>query len=989
MHDLLDLTSLPFIEELYQAWLRDPSSVDARWQKFFGLFDGRGSLDPGAPRRKRRGATPATLGTAVDEPGGSKQSRVDSLLWAYRDVGYFYAYLNPLRPKHEPSRNYLYPRAKGAYEQLSIEAFGLSDEDLDREFSAGRAMKPARAPLREILQAFQETYCSTFGVEFLHIQNKPIRNWLLHAMESCRNKPDFSAARRREILEDLIRAEEFEQFLHKTFIGQKRFSLEGAEVVVPALHFLVNTASRSGIDEIVIGTAHRGRITLLNQILNMPAEEIFTLFEDNHKPGEYGGSGDVKYHLGYSTDHRHEDGSSVHVTLVSNPSHLESVDGVVEGKTRAVQSCGRWGSFMRATKKVLPVILHGDAAFSAQGVVAEIFNLSQLRGYHTGGTIHVIINNQIGFTTSSRDSRSTFFPTDVAKMTSVPVFHVNGDDPQAVVYAMDLAFRFRQKMSQDVIVDIVCYRRHGHNEGDEPSFTNPRMYKLIREHPGVASKYAEACADLGVMSPEAQEALRKVYAASLRQALKTAREHPPEPTLKPFQGDEWAGLHGRYTQQAVPTGVKRETLENIAATLTRVPEEFNVHSKLKRILDEKKQRLEQEAAVDWAFAEALAFGTLLLEGIPVRLSGQDCERGTFSQRHSAWWDTESAEVLPYVPLNHLKDDQARFYAYDSPLSEYSILAFEYGFSLNAPRTLVIWEAQFGDFSNGAQVVIDNFIAAAQSKWQRFSGLVMLLPHGYEGQGPEHSSAHLERFLQLCAEQNMEVCNLTAPAQYFHLLRRQMKRDFRKPLILMSPKSLLRHPLAVSRLDELTQGAFQTVLDAPPVSAVPDSRDPVAAAGNGEGVKRLILCSGKVYYELWERRQELEAFETAILRIEQLYPFPADSLGKALEGYPGLQELRWVQEEPENRGALRYMREQFLKCYPDRRFDFISRPASASPAVGSHRQHVAEQRELVDRALEARRGGPGGAVGKPPAHTSTGCQSAANRTATKSAKRGKA
>jgi 2-oxoglutarate dehydrogenase E1 component len=531
----------------------------------------------------------------------------------------------------------------------------------------------------------------------------------------------------------------------------------------------------------------------------------------------------------------------------------------------------------------------------------------------------------------------------------VPVFHVNGDDPEAVVYAMDLALRFRQKMSQDVIVDIICYRRHGHNEGDEPSFTNPRMYRLIRQHPGVTSKYAQACAEQGVMAEVEQKALRKEYAAALRQALKAAREHPTEPTLKPFQGDEWQGLHGRYTQKPVSTGVKRRTLEETAGTLTRAPEGFNIHNKLKRILDEKRQRLENDGTVDWAFAEALSFGTLLWDGIPVRLSGQDCERGTFSQRHSAWWDTEKAESLPYVPLNNLKADQARFFAYDSPLSEYSILAFEYGFSLNSPRTLVIWEAQFGDFSNGAQVVIDNFIAAAETKWQRSSGLVLLLPHGYEGQGPEHSSAHLERFLQLCAEQNMEVCNLTTPAQYFHLLRRQMMRDFRKPLILMSPKSLLRHPLAVSRLEEMSGSHFRPVLNAPPVSVELDSKD-TASQGNGRGVKRLILCSGKVFYDLWERRQELEAFETAIVRIEQLYPFPAEALGGVLAGYPGLQELLWVQEEPENRGALRHVREQILKDFPDRRVAYISRPASASPAVGSHRQHVAEQRELVDRAL---------------------------------------
>jgi 2-oxoglutarate dehydrogenase E1 component len=967
-HNLLDLTSLEFVEELYEAWLQDPSSVDSGWQGFFRDFDQRGSLDLGPPRRRIRmaahGAVPGYAPElSEDRYGRSKQSRVDSLLWAYRDVGYFYAYLNPLRPKHEPSQNYLYPRAKGAYEQLSIEAFGLAAEDLDQEFSAGRSMQPFKAPLREILQAFQETYCSTFGVEFLHIQNKPIRNWLLHTMESCRNKPGFSTAEQKSILEDLIKAEEFEQFLHKTFIGQKRFSLEGAEVVVPALHSLVNSASGSGIDEIVIGTAHRGRITILNQILNMPAGEIFTLFEDNHKAGQYGGSGDVKYHLGFSTDHGHEDGTSVHVTLVSNPSHLESVDGAVEGKTRAVQSQPRWGSFMKATKRVLPVILHGDAAFSGQGVVAEIFNLSQLRGYHTGGTIHVIINNQIGFTTSSRDSRSTFFPTDVAKMTSVPVFHVNGDDPEAVVYAMGLALRFRQKMSQDVIVDIICYRRHGHNEGDEPSFTNPRMYKLIRKHPGVTRKYAESCAEWGVMSVEEQQALRKVYAAGLRQALKTARENPPEPTLKPFQGDEWQGLHGHYTQEPVATGVNRKLLLQIADTLTTVPEGFNIHAKLKRILQDKKRRLEQDGTMDWASAEALSFGTTLLDRIPIRLSGQDCERGTFSQRHCAWWDTESAEALPYVPLNHLADKQARFYAYDSPLSEYSVLGFEYGFSLSSPRTLVIWEAQFGDFSNGAQVIIDNFIAAAETKWQRSSGLVLLLPHGYEGQGPEHSSAHLERFLQLGAEDNMEVCNLTTPGQYFHLLRRQMNRDFRKPLVLMSPKSLLRHPLAVSRLEELTGGHFQPVLDAIPVTAALAATTP---DGHGQGVKRLVFCSGKVYYDLWERRQELDAVDTRIIRIEQLYPFPVEALRKTLDSYEGVQELLWAQEEPENRGALRYLREQLLKHLPDRAFTYISRPASASPAVGSHRQHVAEQRELVDRALGLELRAEQGQKGRPTA-----------------------
>ncbi|MBN1838271.1 MAG: 2-oxoglutarate dehydrogenase E1 component, partial [Spirochaetales bacterium] len=936
---LTDLESLAYQEELYAAWRQDPGSVGPRWDAYFRALEEGRPWSAQLPESERRPAGVGAAGVAAAPgPAGARpspgvgagdlawrQSRVDSLLWAYRDVGYFYARLNPLVGTQIPSQNYLYPRAKGAYEQLSLEAFGLSQADLGTEFSAGRAMKPSRAPLSDILAAFDETYCSTFGVEFLHIQNKPIRNWLLAAMESCRNRPSLSDAQRRTILEDLIRAEGFEQFLHKTFIGQKRFSLEGSEVLIPALHFLLNTAAGTGVEEIVLGTTHRGRITILNLILGKPADEIFALFEDNHAPGQYGGSGDVKYHLGYSTDHAHEDGSAVHVTLASNPSHLESVDGVVEGKVRGEQDRPSRGSFWKAIKRVMPVVLHGDAAFSGQGVVAEVFNMSQLQGYHTGGTIHIVINNQIGFTTSGRDARSTYFPTDVAKMTSVPVFHVNGDDPEAVVYAVDLALRYRQKFSMDVVIDIVCFRRHGHNEGDEPSFTNPRMYETIRSHPGPAAIYGQRCAEAGIMGEEEQGRLRKEFGDELRQALKRARENPPEPTMRPFQGKDWEGLQGAYSHASVPTGVDEEALRRIARTLTAVPEGFHAHPKLARILEEKAARLADSGSVDWAFAEGLAFGTLLEEGHPVRLSGQDCERGTFSQRHAAWWDTEEPDAEPYVPLNHLSAGQARFHVYDSPLSEYSILGFEYGYSLSAPRSLVLWEAQFGDFSNGAQVVIDNFIAAAQAKWQRASGLVLLLPHGYEGQGPEHSSAHLERFLQLCAEENLEVCNLTTPAQYFHLLRRHLKRDFRRPLVLMSPKSLLRHPLAVSRLEEMGSGSFQPVL----------SEGAAAGGATGEGgpaaaeVERVVLCSGKLFYELWERRRELETAgssgaeaegapgaggpgrslggrRTALLRLEQLYPFPAASLEEALAVYPGAKRYLWAQEEPANRGALRHV-----------------------------------------------------------------------------------
>jgi 2-oxoglutarate dehydrogenase E1 component len=938
--------NLAYLETLYQSWRENPDGLDPSWKAWLAAVE-RGEVPVLQVRRPPPGPGLAPTSGPAYADLAYKQTRVDSLLWAYRDVGYFYAHLNPLLSGHEPERNYLYPRAKGAYEQLSLEGFGLSEEDLSREFSAGKYMQPSRAPLAEILKAFGETYCSTVGVEFLHIQNRPIRNWLLRRMEGSRNRTALSAEERRLILEDLIQAEEFEQFLHKTFIGQRRFSLEGAEAVVPALHFLINAASRIGVTQIVLGTTHRGRITLLNRVLGMPAEEVFTLFEDIHQPGQYGGSGDVKYHLGYGTEHRHEDGSSVRLTLVSNPSHLEAVGPVVEGRVRGLQSKG---SFLQNTKKVLPVILHGDAAFSGQGVVAETLNLSQVQGYCTGGTLHLVINNQIGFTTSSRDARSTFFPTDVAKMTSVPVFHVNGDDPEAVVHVIGLALEFRQKMAQDVVVDMVCYRRHGHNEGDEPSFTNPGLYALIRRHPSVAVQYGEALAREGLVSSEEQESMRRGYVESLRQALKTARLNPPEPTDRHEQNGEWQALKAAYSHEPVATGVEEPALRRIFEALTAEPENFHLHPKLKRILGDKRQRLEREGRVDWATAEALAFGSLLLEGTPVRLSGQDCGRGTFSQRHAVYWDAESLEPKAYVPLNRLGGVQARLEVCDSPLSEYSILAFDYGYALSRPEALTLWEAQFGDFANGAQVIIDNFLAAAEAKWLRSCGLVLLLPHGYEGQGPEHSSAHLERYLQLAAGENMEVVNASTPAQFFHLLRRQVRRGFRKPLVVMSPKSLLRHPKAVSDLGELTRGHFREVLEeaGPAEAPVPASSGPV---------RRLILCSGKLYYELAARRDELALEDLALVRVEQLYPFPREALAGVLARYRQAQRLLWAQEEPENRGALSYMRRALAEHFPALRFEFVSRPASASPAVGSHRLHEEEQRRVVDQALGVEQGAP--------------------------------
>ena len=924
---------IEYLEELYHQWRSDETSVTAEWREFFQTHEQ--VSDPGLHRQRK------TTGDMVH-----KQSRVDSLLWAYRDVGYLQAKLNPLADVIT-DRNWTNP--------LSLSAFGLASEDLGLVFSAGRSLKPGQAALRTILDAFKETYCSRMGAEFLHIQDKQMRSWLIEKMESTRNKPKLTREQRKTILDDLIKAEEFEHFLHTTFIGQKRFSLEGAEVVIPALHFLVNSAHSRGITDIVIGTTHRGRLTILNRILGKPAREIFSEFQDVGT-GLYGGSGDVKYHLGYSLDHIHPDGSSIHVTLVANPSHLESVGPVVLGKTRAVQE--RRADSER--RRVVPIILHGDAAFSGQGVVAEVFNLSQLRGYGTGGAIHLIINNQIGFTTSMRDARSTFFPTDVAKAMPVPIFHVNGDHPEIVAHALDLALQFRQTFQHDAVVDVFCYRRHGHNEGDEPSFTHPRMYTLIEKHPGIGALYGEFCDQEGITDSPERTRARTEYRVHLRQALKEPPSAPPRPNS--FQGSDWTGLQAAYTPDRVDTGVAEKTLHRIAHKLTAIPEGFHIHPKLKRILHDKQKSAAADA-IDWAFAESLAFGTLLVEGIPVRLSGQDSARGTFSQRHSVWWDVESSEPKPYVPLNTLDADQAVFSVFDSPLSEYSVLGFEYGFSLSQPKSLIMWEAQFGDFCNGAQVIIDNYIASAEAKWARASGLALLLPHGYEGQGPEHSSAHLERFLQLCAHENIQVCIPTTPAQYFHLLRRQMRRSFRKPLIIMTPKSLLRHPLVVSTLGQLAGGSFREIMDDGPGTGSAGTTSNAAprsgsAATSTQVVRMVCFCAGKIYYDLLQARQARHITDVALLRIEQLHPFPRDMLKKTLKRYKDVQCFRWVQEEPANRGAWAYFKQACATYVPEMNLQYAGREASASPATGSYKQHISEQQAVVQRALDpAQRSGP--------------------------------
>lgn len=912
------MENLSYIENLYSEWEKNPSSVGPAWSAYFR----RAAMPDGA----RAQAEPQTGKSDM----AYRQSRVDSMLWAYRDIGYLYARLNPLGDDGKPNHDYLRREDGVVYEQLTLGEFGISPSDLDTIFSAGRFMKPSPAPLRDIVAAFRETYCGSVGVEFLHIQDKNIRRWLIEKMESTHNRPILDVNQKRIILEDLLRTEALERTLHQFYVGQKRFSLEGSEAIIPGLHFLVDSASRYDIEDFVIGTTHRGRLSILNTILHMTPEELFSTFEEHFAPGMYGGSGDVKYHIGYETDHMLDDGGTVHISMCANASHLESIDSVVLGKARALQDKKK----DRERKRVLPVLLHGDAAFSGQGVVAEILNLSRLKGYATGGTIHIVINNQIGFTTSARDARSSLYPTDVAKALPVPIFHVNGDDPEALVYVADLALQFRQTFGSDCVIDVFCYRKHGHNESDEPSFTQPYMYRLIKDHPGVGAVYGRYCVETGVISEQEQSSITQEHVESLKKASKHEQADPVR-NINTSQGPEWEKIEQDYSDEPVDTRVSEDALRSIGRDIMEVPKGFHVHPTLKRILSRKKKSFEEDSLVDWSLAEAIAFGSLLQEGIPVRMSGEDSVRGTFSQRHLTWWDVESDKPRPYTPLEALDSRQAELAVFDSPLSEYSVMGFEYGYSLVSPNALVIWEAQFGDFANGAQVIIDNYIASAESKWNRSSGLVLLLPHGSEGQGPDHSNGHLERFLELAGDDNIQVCNVTTPAQYFHVLRRQVKMNCRKPLIIMSPKSLLRHPKVISGVTDLAEGGFYPVLD--------DSCDP-------ERVNRVLLCSGKVYYDLLARREETERTDSAIIRLELLYPFPYRAIRACMEKYSRAEEVIWVQEEHNNYGAWAYMQERFSLHFSKIQLRYTGRAESATSATGLYRQFQAEQKKLIEEAL---------------------------------------
>ncbi|MBW2210955.1 MAG: 2-oxoglutarate dehydrogenase E1 component [Deltaproteobacteria bacterium] len=851
------------------------------------------------------------------------QARLSALINAYRVRGHLFANLDPLGLHRGPPKD-----------EFVLKRYGLAHVDPDTIFATGNLAGPATAPLHSVLARLKDTYARTIGVEFTFLENQEARDWLRERMELTGNHIDLSREQQVRILTKLTDAEIFEQFLHTKYTGAKRFSLEGAESVIPMLDILTERASELGVEEIVIGMAHRGRLNVMVNIMEMNVRQIFAGFEDDD-PEQYVGRGDVKYHLGYSLDRKTASGNNVHMTLAFNPSHLEWVNPVVEGRVRAKQD--RKGDEHRIS--VLPLLIHGDAAFVGQGVVAETLNLSRLKAYETGGTVHVVINNQIGFTTNPEDSRSTAYCTDITRMLRCPVFHVNGEDPEAVAQAVTLAAEYRQRFHGDVVLDLFCYRKYGHNEGDEPRFTQPEMYAAIDRKQTVREVYIEHLVKTGKLTVEQADEIKVQRLQDLENALDDTRSNGNYNLIPASMLGLWTGYQGG-SDLDVPdadTRFAREKLDDALDKLTSYPDWFTPHPRIERfVLAKQRNVLKTGEGVDWGTAENLAFGTLLLEGVRCRLTGQDVRRGTFSHRHAVIFDSETGRR--YTRLGHLSANQAQLEIYDSSLSEAGVVGFEWGYSLDSPDALVCWEAQFGDFVNAAQVIIDQFISSSEDKWHRLSGLILLLPHGMEGQGPEHSSARLERFLLLCAEDNMQVVNLTTPAQLFHCLRRQVIRPWRKPLIVMSPKSLLRHRRAISTMDELAEGAFQRIIPDDPAI------DPSKA-------RRLVMCTGKIYYDLLERRERDEADDIGIMRIEQLYPLRASELQARLAPYPKDIDLVWVQEEPWNMGAWYFMRarlpeilgnEQPLRC--------IARPESASPATGSGASHKLEQTLLVDEVF---------------------------------------
>jgi 2-oxoglutarate dehydrogenase E1 component len=927
---LLDGGSSGWLESLYEDWLREPGSVAAHWRDYFAGLprvngQAQGDIFHSALRREFSHLTGRLRGHRIARLTGtrlaheSKQVRVLQLINAYRFRGHQHARTDPLR-RYDPE----------PIPELQLDYHRLSEADFDTVFKTGSLVGPEEATLEEILFALNRTYCETIGAEYMHITETQEKRWIQQRLESVQSHPGLTNERRHWLLGRLTAAEGIERYLHTRYVGQKRFSLEGAESLIPLLGELIDRAGAQRVREIVIGMSHRGRLNVLVNILGKSPAELFQEFEGQHDRRLV--TGDVKYHQGFSSDVR-TSGGQVHLALAFNPSHLEIVSPVVQGSVRARQQ--RYAD--RRGCMALPVVIHGDSAFAGQGVVMETFNMSGLRGFSTHGTVHVVVNNQIGFTISHiRDSRSTLYCTDVAKMVNAPIFHVNGDDPEAVTFITQVALDYRMQFNKDVVIDLVCYRRHGHNEADEPEATQPMMYRDIKDMPTTRALYAGKLQVQNVTGPGEADAMAEQY----RARLDAGRSVTPGVVLDTQggrnAGANWVPYMGHEWDEPCETAVDPETLRMLAGRLQSLPTGFELNARVARLMDERRKMAAGAAAVDWGYAEALAFATLLNDGYPIRLSGQDSERGTFFHRHAVLHN--QIDGATYVPLRNLADDQPNFIVIDSLLSEEAVLAFEYGYATADPGTLVIWEAQYGDFANVAQVVIDQFITSGEAKWGRLCGLTMFLPHGYEGQGPEHSSARLERFLQLCSGHNIQVCIPTTPAQMFHMLRRQMVRPLRRPLIVMTPKSLLRHKLAGSSLDELTGGGFRPVIG--------DAEVQEKAA-----IRRIVMCSGKVYYDLLERRREAGLEHVAIIRIEQLYPFPWRLLRGELAGYTGVREYIWCQEEPMNQGAWYATRHKLEEVVGENhKLHYTGRQASPAPAVGYAALHVQQQKTLVAAAL---------------------------------------
>ena len=894
-----------YIDSLYQSYKQDPNLVEFGWQKFFEGFDfGRGSE--------------AAVVSAEAPDHFLKEIKVLNMINGYRQRGHLFTKTNPVRER----RSY--------YPGKELETFGLQESDLNTVFSAGVEVGLGPAKLKDIIDLIEQTYCQSIGVEYKYLRNPEKLMWFEKRMESERNTPNFSIETKKRILGKLNEAVVFENFLGTKFLGQKRFSLEGAESVIPALDSVIEKGAELGIEEFVIGMAHRGRLNVLANIMYKTYKNIFSEFEGKGFDVNTPFGGDVKYHLGFSSDVETVSGKKVHLSLCPNPSHLEAVDPLVEGMVRSKIDFKYEGDY----KRIAPILIHGDASLAGQGITYEVLQMAKLEGYRTGGSIHLVINNQVGFTTNYKDARSSTYCTDLAKTTLSPVFHVNGDDVEALVYAINMAVEYRQKYHNDVFIDILCYRRFGHNEADEPKFTQPLLYKAIEKHPNPREIYNKKLLEQGSVDANLAKEMEKNFRALLQERLNEAKEDESYSAMNSVLAGSWKGLRlaANWVGTTSDTKVPAKKLLDIATNISTLPTDKKFFKKIEKLFEDRKKMTETKV-FDWAMGELMAYGSLLRDGFRVRVSGQDVERGTFSHRHAVLTLEDSEEE--YVPLSKLDNGAAKFEIYNSHLSEYGVLGFEYGYALANPMALVVWEAQFGDFVNGAQIIIDQFITSAETKWQRSNALVMLLPHGFEGQGPEHSSARIERFMEACAEDNIQVTNCTTPANFFHLLRRQLKRDFRKPLVVFTPKSLLRSPQCVSKLEEFTDGGFREVID-----------DTYVKAGD---VKRVLYCSGKIYYDLLEKQQVDKRKDVAIIRVEQLYPTPYEQLDSIRLKYKKANAHVWVQEEPENMGVWPYIVRKFRKSEFD--FDVICRKESSSTATGYAKQHIAQQLYIIGQAFE--------------------------------------